>query len=57
MASPQKLTKKLTSHQIRQRNMALGKLGTPANTGPPANPFMKQGVESTRKLFSGTKLY
>ena len=50
MASPQKLTKKLTSHQIRQRNQALGKLGTPVN------PFLNQGVESTRKLFSNTKL-
>ena len=54
MASPKKIPKKLTTTQIRQRNQANGKL---SKLGTPVNPFVGQGVESTRKLFSGTKLY
>ena len=50
LASPQRYAKKLTATQQRQRNAALGKLGTPAN------PFIARGVESTRKLFSGAKI-
>ena len=50
MASPPRITKKLTATQQRHRNQALGKLSTPAN------PFVSRGVDSTRKLFSQTKL-